>query len=64
MLNIANLRIYTNAELVRVVQSSPDSTATELELANRFDACLKEISELTAELEEIRNELEVVMLAL
>jgi len=64
MMDIANLRIYTNVELVRAVQSSPDSTATELELASRLDTCLKEISELAAELEEIRSKLEVVTLAL
>lgn len=58
MLSVAILRTYTNAELTRVVQSKPDSTATELELARRFDACLEELRKITAELEETRNNLD------
>ncbi len=63
MLNIAAMRTYTNAELIRVIQSSPDSTVIELELARRLDACLEELCKLTVELEETSNDLEVLMLA-
>lgn len=58
MLGIAILRTYTNAELARVVQSSPDSTAIELELARRLDACIDELRTIFAKLEETRNDLD------
>ena len=49
MLSVAILRTYTNAELTRVVQSKPDSTATELELALDLTHVLRN-SKITAEL--------------
>lgn len=55
MLSAVSLRTYTNAELTRIVQSKVDSTATELELARRFDICLDELRKSNAELQEICN---------